>query len=58
LLKISGIVNASEVELDDDNELVLTLLLELSLACWAITSVEAIPKNRVVAKMAIMEIQK
>ena len=48
---------ASEDDIDDDNELGLTSLLELSFDSWAIACSEAIPKNREVARMADTKIQ-
>jgi hypothetical protein len=57
LLKISGNVKASEADIDDDNELGLTSLLELLFDSWAIACGEAIPKNREVARMANTKIQ-
>jgi hypothetical protein len=56
-LKICGNVIASEVDIDSDNELLLTTLLELSFDCWAIASDKFMPKHIEVVKMAIATIQ-
>jgi hypothetical protein len=58
LLKISGNVNSSEVDIGEGNELVLMLLPKVSFDRWAIDSGEANPRNTVVAKMMIAKIQR